>query len=114
MCGGPPCHAIPWWPPPFPPVPLFCAVCAASPQPRPTRPAPSAPPPAGRAPGGQAPGKGGESAAAAAAKKAKWKAQSEQLRAAMRANKQIAEAQARGEDIRHIKIDAGPEPEDDR
>jgi conjugal transfer/entry exclusion protein len=51
---------------------------------------------------------------AATSKKSKWQAQSNQLRAAMRAQKQISEAQARGEDIRTLKIDMGPEPEDDR
>lgn len=44
----------------------------------------------------------------------KWKQQSEQLKAAMRVNKQIAAAQARGEDIRTLKIDSGPELPDDR
>ena len=51
---------------------------------------------------------------AATSKRSKWQSQSEQLRAAMRAQKQISDAQARGEDIRTLKIDVGPEPEDDR
>ena len=47
-------------------------------------------------------------------KKAKWKAQSEQLRAAMRANRAMANAKAQGKDISKMKFDTGPEPEDDR
>ncbi len=52
--------------------------------------------------------------ATAANSKSKWEKQSEQLRAAMRANKQIQEAQARGEDIRSVAFQATPEEEDDR
>jgi hypothetical protein len=44
----------------------------------------------------------------------KWKMESEQLRAAMRANRMMAAAQARGEDIRNIQFDTGPEVPDDR
>lgn len=43
---------------------------------------------------------------------AKWKAQSEQLRAAMRANRQIKEAEARGEDIRNIQFEPADVPDD--
>lgn len=44
----------------------------------------------------------------------KWKAQSEQLRAAMRANRMMAEAKAQGKDIRTLNFNTGPEPPDDR
>jgi hypothetical protein len=47
-------------------------------------------------------------------KMAKWKAQSEQLRAAMRNNKIIKDAQLRGEDITKLKFEATPEELDDR
>eukprot|EP00195_Chlamydomonas_chlamydogama_P010129 CAMPEP_0202914036 /NCGR_PEP_ID=MMETSP1392-20130828/62077_1 /ASSEMBLY_ACC=CAM_ASM_000868 /TAXON_ID=225041 /ORGANISM="Chlamydomonas chlamydogama, Strain SAG 11-48b" /LENGTH=611 /DNA_ID=CAMNT_0049605539 /DNA_START=131 /DNA_END=1966 /DNA_ORIENTATION=- len=47
-------------------------------------------------------------------KKSKWRLQSEQFRAAMRANRMIQEAQARGEDIKNINFNTGPQPEDDR
>jgi len=47
-------------------------------------------------------------------KMAKWKMQSEQLRQAMKANRMIAEAKARGEDIRNIAFDAPAEELDDR
>ena len=50
----------------------------------------------------------------AAAKKAKWKQQSDQLRAAMQANRQIQEAQANGQDIKSIKFQAADPEDDDR
>ncbi len=50
---------------------------------------------------------------AAAAKKAKWKAQSDQLRAAMRNNRIMSEAAARGQDIRTVALpEADPENDD--
>ena len=51
---------------------------------------------------------------AAAAKKAKWKQQSDQLRAAMRANRVLKEAQANGHDIRSIPFQAANPEDDDR
>ncbi len=75
----------------------------------------------GAAKGGAAPSRAGPSAAAAAAaaaKKpggmAKWKAQSEQLRAAMRNNRMLKEAQERGEDISKLQFEPTPEELDDR
>ena len=54
-------------------------------------------------------------AVGAAGKKPKWKAESEQFRAAMKAAKQITEAQKAGIDIRTLKIDTGGyEEQDDR
>ncbi|GIM09205.1 hypothetical protein Vretimale_13066, partial [Volvox reticuliferus] len=44
----------------------------------------------------------------------KWKAQSDQLRAAMSANRKIAEAKSKGMDIKDIKFDSGPAVPDDR
>lgn len=58
-----------------------------------------------------------KAAAAAAAKdgkKAKWKQQSDQLRAAMKASREIAEAQKRGEDVSKLKFVATAEEDDDR
>ena len=55
-----------------------------------------------------------KAAAKDAGKKAKWKQQSDQLRAAMQANRQIAEAKARGEDISTVKFMATAEEDDDR
>jgi len=55
-----------------------------------------------------------KAAAKDAGKKAKWKQQSDQLRAAMQANRQIAEAKARGEDITTVKFMATAEEDDDR
>lgn len=52
--------------------------------------------------------------AKAGGKMAKWKMQSEQLRAAMKNNRLIVEAQERGEDIRSIPFEAGPAELDDR
>ncbi len=50
----------------------------------------------------------------AAARAPKWRQQSEQLKAAMRANRQLAAAKARGEDLRTVQLDTGPELPDDR
>lgn len=47
-------------------------------------------------------------------KKAKWKQQSDALRSAMKASRQIKEAQERGEDISKIKFEATAEEDDDR
>ncbi|GIL65421.1 hypothetical protein Vafri_19183 [Volvox africanus] len=44
----------------------------------------------------------------------KWKTQSDQLRAAMAANRQIADAKSKGMDIKNIKFDSGPSVPDDR
>ena len=62
--------------------------------------------------------RGGDSrsaqSSAAAAKKAKWKQQSDQLRAAMRANRMMKEAQANGQDIKSIAFQAADPEDDDR
>ncbi|GFH14164.1 uncharacterized protein HaLaN_10165 [Haematococcus lacustris] len=60
----------------------------------------------------QRPGSG--PARAAGQKMSKWKMQSEQLRQAMRANRMIAEAKERGQDIRTLKFEAAAEELDDR
>jgi hypothetical protein len=73
-------------------------------------PASSSRPAGGR--GGGRPGSG--IAQAAGQKMSKWKMESEQLRAAMRANRMMAAAKARGEDIRNMTFDTGPEVPDDR
>ncbi|GAX79868.1 hypothetical protein CEUSTIGMA_g7308.t1 [Chlamydomonas eustigma] len=52
--------------------------------------------------------------AAAASKKAKWKQQSDQLRAAMQANRMMKEAQAKGMDIKDIPFQAANPEDDDR
>jgi hypothetical protein len=59
---------------------------------------------------------GNDEAAAvgAAAKKAKWQAQSDMLRAAMKAQRNIAAAVARGEDIRNLPMDPAFDLPDDR
>ncbi|KAJ9526371.1 hypothetical protein QJQ45_009849 [Haematococcus lacustris] len=63
-------------------------------------------------PASQRPGSG--PARAAGQKMSKWKMQSEQLRQAMRANRMIAEAKERGQDIRTLKFEAASEELDDR
>ncbi|GLC65035.1 hypothetical protein PLESTF_000239400 [Pleodorina starrii] len=44
----------------------------------------------------------------------KWKSQSEQLRMAMAANRKIADAKAKGIDIKDVKFEATPAAQDDR
>ncbi len=58
--------------------------------------------------------RGGDNRSAAATKKAKWKAQSDQLRNAMRANRLMKEATDRGEDIRHMALHQDDPEDDDR
>jgi hypothetical protein len=55
-----------------------------------------------------------QAAVGAAAKKSKWQSQSEQLRAAMKAQRNIAAAVARGEDIRNLPMDPALDLPDDR
>ncbi|KXZ42950.1 hypothetical protein GPECTOR_109g193 [Gonium pectorale] len=72
--------------------------------------------------GGRGPGRAGGAAAGGrlddrplpGSKVPKWKAQSEQLRAAMAANRQIVDAKAKGIDIKDVKFSAAPAAPDDR
>ncbi|PNW83851.1 hypothetical protein CHLRE_04g217952v5 [Chlamydomonas reinhardtii] len=73
-------------------------------------------------PGKAAPGRGAGAAGGTrlddrplpGSKMPKWKAQSEQLRQAMAANKRIADAAARGVDIKDVKFTPTPAEQDDR
>ncbi|KAJ1473909.1 hypothetical protein T484DRAFT_1912267 [Baffinella frigidus] len=47
-------------------------------------------------------------------KKANWKAKSEEFRTAMRNSRKITEAQAKGVDIRSLKLEDGPAEADER